>query len=811
MGGGCTYNYPDLLPCGRCHEGCDYREPETTPEPLCGTTGFVPCGSCRPGCVHYERSENIRHARSTGHWPDGAPYANPSYIDPWSSALDDDGFDWSTGEFRDELSLDDDGFDWSTGEFTQPSATAQKAGEVQIVFNEAQRECIEHYTGAALVIAGAGSGKTGAVTARIVRLVDRGVEPSQILGLTFTRKAATEMRERVADKLGGRAEHVTISTFQEMRRIIKAVEEELTEAQARNDELPFDSDADEWKPEARKVPKLPPPAEVIEAIGNRKTQGLTVIAADFLTWIEQNLHPLGSRLVKEYESLKQAANAVDYDDLIWMAVRLLEEREDILERYRERWMFVMVDEYQDTNDLQERFLGLLVGPRGNVMAVGDEDQSIYGWRGANVQHILTFTQRYPGASLIELGQNYRSTVCIVAAAAAIVGNNEQRREKRLWTENEAGWPVEYPEFLDPFHEADYIARMIAGSIDQGWVPEEHAVLVRTRRQFIALQHALTMLELPYKTVGWIDFWQRADVKLVLSWFKVSNNPQDTNAAALIFSHWPRIGAKTIADWRAGLAKGYSQSGVLDSLGFLHAYPGCGTHTKRGQSIAHFAATYQALLDKIRVESLTIQQIVIWLYEVTGLDAEIEAGLEGKGRVAEEARGRKELRDDFVAMCPGETMTNGYDAVTAFLDAIMANVRSENRDSCITLSTIHSAKGLEWDHVWVAGMVEGVVPYSREVVSGVAELNADDLEEERRLAYVACTRARKRLVMSRYQRMQIEGRTMLVKPSRFIIESAAALTPAPKKVDSDSRVLVVGDRSRSPSSADETVFIVGGRR
>jgi DNA helicase-2/ATP-dependent DNA helicase PcrA len=727
---------------------------------------------CTEGCVYHERFLAHQHAQRTGAWADGSPFANPTYHDPW-----EDDFDWSSGENQ----------------------------EAPIRLNPAQQQVADHVDGPLLVVAGAGSGKTRAITMRIGNLVnDHHIPPNEILAVTFTRKAATEMRERVGMALGERAKKITISTFHslalgicrnEAQRLYRTAGFSVWDDKQMEQEMRriLRAEGEHWSAEkkaGRPGCDLPTASSVLGAIGNRKLAHGDLFGREWLSNMEGEVYQRFGAVTREYEELKRAANAFDYDDLIYQACRLLDDPH-IRTEYHARWHYVMVDEYQDTNDLQERFLRGLVGEHNNLVAVGDEDQAIYGWRGANVEHILTFTDRYPTAQIVELGQNYRSTPQIVQAAAYVVANNKIRRPKKLWTDNETGWEIEYPICENQALEATHIARSILASIEAGYTPSEHAVLVRTRRQLISVQQALTDHKVEHQTVGYIDLWQRSDIKLILSWLKVALNPKDITAGALAFSHWPRIGAKTVATWRD---KSVDWKGVFDAMHLLHAEPGCSQKTKKGIEIARFQHTWRSFIERVRRHA-SIQELVLWLYEHTGLDQSIKEGSEKTGRIAEEAESRRQLRDVFVSGCPDEPA--GPRGIQSWLDAVMMHAKRDPEIEQVTLTTIHSAKGLEWDHVWVAGCVEGLLPHGS-LTGGQAKLDAAQVEEERRLAYVAFTRARKRLVLSRSKEIldYSSGRPdrKFVKPSRFLIESTGVVPVDPP--DRPKKKLVLRPRSHS---------------
>jgi DNA helicase-2/ATP-dependent DNA helicase PcrA len=410
------------------------------------------------------------------------------------------------------------------------------------------------------------------------------------------------------------------------------------------------------------------------------------------------------------------------------------------------------------------------------MVVGDEDQAIYNFRGSNVGHILSFTERYPGARVIELGANYRCSPQILAAADRLVRHNVQRRAKRLWSEASSSDPVLHLRFQDPRHEARYLTQMISESLKEGRDPEEHAILCRTRRQMLPLQHHLGMAGINYRTVGAIELWQRSDVKLVLAWLKTILNPLDLGAGAHCMTHWPKLGAATISRWKE-LNLQRDGVPVFSCLRLLLHEPRCGPHTKKGQQIERMHEVSVELLDRARTH--TVRDLVRWLYGVVGLDDEISEARNSTGALAEEGARRLALKQDLLSLCPSDPGTNTHTELQTFLDALLLNARREAEEPAVIVSTIHGAKGLEWDSVWVPGLVEGLLPYGGLDQDGrPTEISPDRAEEERRLAYVAFTRARRRLILSSYRQMEHGERRIFVPPSRFLSECQPPKKPTP---------------------------------
>jgi len=784
----CHFGARGSLPCAGCEESCAHYHPDAQPGCLQGRIMFLPCFSCQPGCIWYPRSLAIFRARSVG-WPEGSCYDdNPNGYPPAALRA------VLVGASAPEEPLDDE---------PSPARTGAVAPFQRPALSEAQAAVVGHLDGPALVVSGAGSGKTHVVTQRIVRLCERGVKPEQILGLTFTRKAAKEMRERVSKRLPSLGSKVTLTTFHslalaicreyptlidrrprfgiwddkvmlaEMRRILKELG-----SRAAGDEDPEEGELPEGVTPAACLKKI----ESYREAGEKDIQSISVGSEAAFT------------AICVYEQNKIAANVLDYTDLVWSAWKLLDEHPEIRQLYQARWTHVMCDEYQDTNDLQERFLRLLLGPSQNLVVVGDEDQSIYRFRGSNVKHIRTFPERYSGASLFPLGQNYRSSSSVVIAAANVISFNLARRsDKKIWTENPEGAPVEVARWFDPMAEGQAIAERFEASIRSGRLPEDHCVLVRTRRQFAHLQAALRGRGILYTTVGGLDDMQRPDVRRVLAWFRLILNPLDLSAGASCLSHWPKLGAVFVQAWMNLASR--SEGAGFRHLDALYKLPRCGRETKKGQSLAWLQQTVIDLQSRVHQSGESIRSHVTWLYERIGLDREIDGltrSTEDKA-ACREGESRNELKKAFLSMCPDAPIeSSGMLALQSFVDLFLSRALERRRETGkVVLSTIHGAKGLEWPVVVVAGCVEGLLPYSaedpipRKPPPGLSadpdvpdRLEADfsekpeTLEEERRLMYVAMTRAREVLILSWFEFLpqpKADGSRQHCSSSRFLDE------------------------------------------
>lgn len=780
------------------------------PTPCCTWKGELPCPLCEGRC----------------------PYNKlPDVVDPDGYYAEDFGASYEA--------LPDEPMElpaWS--EEPPPEEPAAPA----LTLSPEQRSVVEHVDGPALVTAGAGSGKTRSLTERVSHMIQRaGIQPAAIVVVTFTRKATAELRGRISNALGARqARLVTISTFHglalgmlrehpeqigrrpnftvfddgtmtsEIRRILKEVwgsdpagEEEPAAGALFPGMVATASDRDAERERCRKRAGPPPsPGDLLGALSEQKEKGGELDEA-FYEACTVRWPPDGGRVLREYEDVKLAANAVDFDDLVYLAWRMLRNDPELAAQYRARWTHFMVDEYQDTNDLQERLIQVLVGERGNVMVVGDDDQSIYSFRGANVKHILSFPDRWPGTRILPLGRNYRSTGNVVSAAAKLIGHNRKRYDKRIWTENAPGWEIEVYEHKDAPAEADYIVRAVQGSIQHGYAVGQHAVLVRTRRQFTLLQTAFTQAKIPFTTVGALNYWERSDVRIVLSWLRSVENQRDFVSGAYALGHWPLVGAQTVRAWLQ-----YAERGDRPMWGYLttlRGQRGCGPSTKKGQSLARFAENMEEL-ERRMLSEVPLAEVVRWLYEVTELDAQIEEALQGSGVQAEEARERLRLRDDVVAAAP---TSGGLVALREYLDSIVQAASRRKDQDCVTLITVHSAKGAEWDMVWVAGFTEGLMPCLSFKDGRFSEPQDDAIEEERRLAYVAITRARLRLVVNYYERLIMQGQEVWSKRSRFLDEILGVAAPAPIERAAPVRRETPPEERPSPEGAVKRRIRIGG--
>lgn len=617
--------------------------------------------------------------------------------------------------------------------------------------NPPQREAVLHGEGPLLILAGAGSGKTRVIVHRIVHLVrERGVPPWQILAVTFTNKAAGEMRDRVEKALGP-GELPLISTFHStcariLRREIHHLGYDGTFA------IYDDGDSEKILKEIIAGLNLDEkrftPRSLAAAIDDCKNNGRfpADIPADFS-------HAVLARVYTAYQERLKRCNALDFGDLLLLTVQLFEQEPAVLERYRDRWRWLLVDEYQDTNAIQYRLVQLLAGERRNLCVVGDDDQSIYRWRGADIRNILDFEKDFPGVKVVKLEQNYRSTRTILGAAGAVVAKNRGRKAKTLWTDNREGEPIVYRRLESEREEARFVCREIARHQRQGTLLDEAAVFYRTNAQSRPVEDALVADGIPYRMVGGTRFYERMEVKDILAYLKLLVNPADEVALRRVINTPPRgIGHATI-DKVADLAarEGITLFGAVRRAagnGLLAAGP-------RGK-LAGFVSLmdgFSALLDALSPEELTARII-----RETGYEARL------KEERSDEAADRLDNLQELLAAMVEFEQGADEKGVAPFLEqvALISDLeRGEKGRDCVTLMTLHAAKGLEFPLVFMVGMEERLFPHVRSLD------DPDQMEEERRLCYVGMTRAMQRLYLTNARRRRVFGQDQMNPPSRFI--------------------------------------------
>ena len=621
-----------------------------------------------------------------------------------------------------------------------------------------QSRVVMHPGGPALVMAGAGSGKTRTIVARVVHLLQTGTQPGSILCLTFTKKAAREMKQRIEKEAGEIAKKITVSTFHalalDLIRTYPAACNRTANFSVWDDEV----QAHEIKSIVKGHPNADPrdgtdkamewtsASDLSNLLDTLRENGETIPGKRFYQLLG-GLHEQAWEVAMAYQELKETCNALDFADLVWIVtLQLLGPDSPHRANLQARWSQVIVDEYQDTNHIQELFLARLVEHHQNLMVVGDEDQAIYAFRGSDVGFIRTFPNRYAGCVTYLLGRNYRSTPNVVDAANALISQNKKRHYKRVWSEAEEGRAIAVGRWFHPNQEAQAVATEIGQARQEGWSDDELAVLVRTRRQFLPIQAELQRRKIPYHTVGDLPWYARADAKILLAWMRAVINPRDLDAGAATLKSWDGLGNGTVEHWKKTMAS--LSEPMFSRLRFLHGKPGLGQHTKRGQRLMEFAAAWERW-DRETVDSEeSLRDRVQGLLQTLGIVQQIvSAKLSQKPAEVEEANRREIFLQTLLSILPDEPESGRWSGIRTWMDELFTNAVVEEKQEGVCLSTIHGSKGLEWGCVWLPGWCSSVFPSER-ANSPAA------LEEERRLAYVAVTRAKHRLSVSGYANSSI---------------------------------------------------------
>lgn len=626
--------------------------------------------------------------------------------------------------------------------------------------NPQQQEAVCHTEGPLLLLAGAGSGKTRVLTHRIAYLIEeKGVNPWNILAITFANKAAGEMRERVDKIVGFGSENIWVSTFHSscvriLRRYI--------------DRLGYDNnftiyDADDQKTVMKEVckylqidTKLYRERSLLAAISSAKDE--LISPEEFLAnaggdWGQKKI----AQVYEEYQKRLKGSNALDFDDLIVKTVELFRCCPDVLDYYQERFRYIMVDEYQDTNTAQFKFVSLLAEKYKNLCVVGDDDQSIYKFRGANIRNILEFEKVFPQAYVIKLEQNYRSTQNILKAANQVIANNTERKPKSLWTDNEEGQLVHFRNFLNAYEEAEYIAGEIRQKVREGVCDyKDCAILYRTNAQSRMFEEKFLLANIPYRLVGGVNFYARKEIKDLLAYLKTVDNARDDLAVRRIINVPKRgIGATTISrvqdyavDHELSFYEALEQADQIPALG------------RGAAKLEPFVSFIRRL--RSQAEFYSVKELLQQIIDDTGYVEELQK------EDTEEAQTRIENIDELITKVVTYEESTEDPTLSGFLEeiALVADIDSvDENDDRVLLMTLHSAKGLEFPYVYLAGMEDGIFP-------SYMTISADDpseLEEERRLCYVGITRAMKELTLTSAQQRMIRGETQYNKISRFVRE------------------------------------------
>ena len=642
--------------------------------------------------------------------------------------------------------------------------------------NKEQQQAVQHTEGPLLILAGAGSGKTKVLTVRIAHLLAQGVNPYEILAITFTNKAAKEMKSRVEGLVGDVANRIWLSTFHSFCAKFLRFEIDSFLGYNSNFTIYDTSDSQAVIKAALKALNLDdkyyPVGAMIAAISDAKNKLL--FASDFRKQARDFYQQKVADVYEYYERELRKNNALDFDDLLLVAVKLLQSNAIVLDKYSHRFRYVMIDEYQDTNHAQYLLAKLLASHWKNIAVVGDADQSIYAWRGADIQNILDFEKDYPNCTSIKLEQNYRSTKIILDAANAVIDNNEGRPEKNLWTDKIEGAKIQHFTAQSEHEEAAFIGDTIAKKHDIHDVPYgDMAILYRTNAQSRVLEEALIKRALPYTMVGGTKFYDRKEIKDVLAYLRVLYNPFDDLSLLRIINVPKRsIGATTVAKLQDyAREKGTSLFMTLTQLHLIDSIKG-----KTKEKLEEFGILIFTLVSEM--EDKTVLDILESILDRTGYLAQLEESTDPQDQA------RAENIGELLSVAKDFQDTNPSGTVEDFLEqvALVNDVDSfEQEEAKVTLMTLHAAKGLEFPIVFLCGLEEGLFPHSRTL------MNPEEIEEERRLAYVGITRAEKELYISNATTRTVFGRTSSYLPSRFIDEIPEELVDglrAKRKVPDD---------------------------
>lgn len=630
--------------------------------------------------------------------------------------------------------------------------------------NPPQREAVAQTEGPVLILAGAGSGKTRVLTHRIAYLMEEmGVNPWNILAITFTNKAAQEMRERVDKLVGFGSESIWVSTFHSA--CVRILRRHIDNLGYDTNFTIYDTDDQKslMKDVCRKLnidTKVYKERSLLAQISHAKDELLTPDDMEMKAAGDYNMKKVAS-VYREYQAALRKNNALDFDDLIVKTVELFQSCGAVLEYYQERFKYIMVDEYQDTNTAQFKFISLLAQKYENLCVVGDDDQSIYKFRGANIGNILGFERVFPDAKVIRLEQNYRSTKNILNAANQVIANNTERKAKTLWTENEEGSKVHFRQFFNAYEEAEYVAGEIGRMKREGMGSyRDCAILYRTNAQSRIFEEKFIAANIPYKLVGGVNFYARKEIKDLLCYLKTIDNARDDLAVQRIINVPKRgIGATTL-----GRVQDYADNmgiSLYEALRVAEEVPSIGRSLSKIDGFVTFIQSLKSKADVLSVEEL-LQEVI----DDTGYVAELEA------EDTEESRARIENIDELISKTVAyqEAMEEQNQPATlfGFLEevALVADIDTVDPDQdYVLLMTLHSAKGLEFPKVFMVGMEDGIFPSHMTISYG----DDGELEEERRLCYVGITRAMKDLTLTCAQQRMIRGETQYNKVSRFVRE------------------------------------------
>ena len=642
--------------------------------------------------------------------------------------------------------------------------------------NPAQREAVERTEGPVLILAGAGSGKTRVLTYRIGHLIeDKGVNPSHILAITFTNKAANEMRERVEETLNSDAKEMWISTFHSC--CVRILRKDINKIGYNRSFVIYDSGDQltlikDCLKELNLSDKVFEPKSIISQISSAKDK---LISPEQFKKIHQDdlrMSKIASIYALYQDRLKRNS-ALDFDDLIMKTVELLKEEESVLAYYRNRFRYIMVDEYQDTSKAQYEFIKLLAKEHQNICVVGDDDQSIYGWRGADIRNILEFEKDYKSVHVVKLEQNYRSTQIILDAANTVIANNIERKRKKLWSEKKEGEPIKIYISANEVSEADFIADNIIKLHRQGRKYSDFAILYRANAQARPIEDALNRQQIPYNIYGGIKFYERKEIKDLIAYLRLIQNPQDDISLRRIINVPKRgIGLRTIEkiEDRATI----KQESIFSVL--LDIDTNSDISTKAKGSINNFVEVIGTL--RTMKEAYPVSRLIEKVLETTGYIKELELDK------SEESQDRIDNLKEFISIAIEFENSSEEKNLETFLTSVALTSdadRNQEDNDRVSLMTMHTSKGLEFPVVFLPGVEEGIFPISRAIKSMIES----DIEEERRLCYVGITRAKEELFMIYTKQRTLYGKTNISIKSRFIDELPEECIDWPNKDEFES--------------------------
>ena len=609
--------------------------------------------------------------------------------------------------------------------------------------NENQQKAVVHKEGPMLVLAGAGSGKTSVLTNRIAYLIEEGVSPANILAITFTNKAAREMKERVTKLIGADARYIQISTFHSFG--LKILKENYEFLGYDKNFVILDSDdtltvVKKLMKDLNMNPKYYNARELRSKISSAKNELITPEKFKKQEYDEKIV-----TLYKKYCQKLKAGNSVDFDDLLILPIKLFEISPSILNSYQERYKYILIDEYQDTNEAQYVFSKMISKKYRNIFVVGDNDQAIYAFRGANYKNILNFEKDYPDCKTILLEENYRSTKTILNAANSVIKHNKLRKDKNLWSNNEEGDKIKYIKIDDEKAEGDYVVKEIKKIAENGTSYDDIAILYRTNAQSRSIEEAMLKANIPYRIIGSFYFYNRKEIKDLLCYLRLINNPKDDVSLTRVINVPKRgIGNITIANINARAEE--------NNISMFEAITS-------GKELA-----FKQLIEELQAssENKTLTELVELVLEKSGLKKELseEKTLENEIRL--------ENLEEFKSITKNYENEFGEVSLDDFLNEIslVSDVTEHSEgNNKVSLMTVHSVKGLEYDYVFIIGMEEGIFPHYNSIMEGTNEA----IEEERRLCYVAITRAKKKLWIINTKKRMLYGQTQVNAPSRFIDE------------------------------------------